>query len=141
MRLITVVLGEPDSSTRNKETTGMLDYGFSMYSTEKLLSKNLKVGTIRIYASDQEIYDVVPTKDVTILNKKTEEKRNVTYDVTTKTLSAPIKKGQIVGKLKVIEDNKVIDEIDITINEDVKKANIFKLYLRNIRNILTGNTL
>lgn len=141
MRLITVVFGEPESSTRNKETTGMLDYGFSMYSVEKLLSKDLKVGTIKIYASDKETYEIVPTKDVNILNNKTQEKRNVTYEINTKTLSAPIKKGEVVGKLKIIENNKTIDEIDITVKNDVKKANIFKLYLRNIKNIITGNTL
>lgn len=141
MRLITVVFGEPESSTRNKETTGMLDYGFSMYSIEKLLSKDLKVGTIKIYASDKETYEIVPTKDVNILNNKTQEKRNVTYEINTKTLSAPIKKGEVVGKLKIIENNKTIDEIDVTVKNDVKKANIFKLYLRNIKNIITGNTL
>ena len=141
MRLITVVFGEPESSTRNKETTGMLDYGFSMYSVEKLLSKDLKVGTIKIYASDKETYEIVPTKDVNILNNKTQEKRNVTYEINTKTLSAPIKKGEVVGKLKIIENNKTIDEIDITVKNDVKKANIFKLYLRNIKNIIAGNTL
>ena len=141
MRLITVVFGEPESSTRNKETTGMLDYGFSMYSVEKLLSKDLKVGTIKIYASDKETYEIVPTKDVNILNNKTQEKRNVTYEINTKTLSAPIKKGEVVGKLKIIENNKTIDEIDITVKNDVKKANIFKLYLRNIKNIITGNIL
>ena len=141
MRLITVVFGEPESSTRNKETTGMLDYGFSMYSVEKLLSKDLKVGTIKIYASDKETYEIVPMKDVNILNNKTQEKRNVTYEINTKTLSAPIKKGEVVGKLKISENNKTIDEIDITVKNDVKKANIFKLYLRNIKNIITGNTL
>lgn len=141
MRLITVVFGEPESSTRNKETTGMLDYGFSMYSVEKLLSKDLKVGTIKIYASDKETYEIVPMKDVNILNNKTQEKRNVTYEINTKTLSAPIKKGEVVGKLKIIENNKTIDEIDVTVKNDVKKANIFKLYLRNIKNIITGNTL
>ena len=141
MRLITVVFGEPESSTRNKETTGMLDYGFSMYSVEKLLSKDLKVGTIKIYASAKETYEIVPMKDVNILNNKTQEKRNVTYEINTKTLSAPIKKGEVVGKSKIIENNKTIDEIDITVKNDVKKANIFKLYLRNIKNIITGNTL
>lgn len=141
MRLITVVFGEPESSTRNKETTGMLDYGFSMYSVEKLLSKDLKVGTIKIYASDKETYEIVPMKDVNILNNKTQEKRNVTYEINTKTLSAPIKKGEVVGKLKIIENNKTIDEIDVTVKNDVKKANIFKLYLRNIKNIIAGNTL
>ena len=112
-----------------------------MYSVEKLLSKDLKVGTIKIYASDKETYEIVPMKDVNILNNKTQEKRNVTYEINTKTLSAPIKKGEVVGKLKIIENNKTIDEIDITVKNDVKKANIFKLYLRNIKNIITGNTL
>lgn len=48
MRLITVVMNEPDSTTRNNETTSMLDYGFNAYGMEQLLSKNSILGKIKV---------------------------------------------------------------------------------------------
>ena len=37
MRLITVVMNEPSTQIRNGETSSMLDYGFNMYSVNKIL--------------------------------------------------------------------------------------------------------
>ncbi len=141
MRVITVVMGEPESTTRNKETTDMLNYSFNMYSIEKMLSKDKKVGTIKINLGENETSDIVPVKDVNILNNKQSEKRNVIYDVETYKVTAPVKKGDIVGKLKVIENDKILEEIEITIPNDIKKVNIFKAYLRNIKSMLIGNSI
>lgn len=141
MRVITVVMGEPESTTRNKETTDMLNYSFNMYSIEKMLSKDKKVGTIKINLGEKETSDIVPVKDVNILNNKQNEKRNVIYDVETYKVTAPVKKGDIVGKLKVIENDKILEEIEITIPNDIKKVNIFKAYLRNIKSMLIGNSI
>lgn len=141
MRVITVVMGEPESTTRNKETTDMLNYSFNMYSIEKMLSKDKKVGTIKINLGENETSDIVPVKDVNILNNKQNEKRNVIYDVETYKVTAPVKKGDIVGKLKVIENDKILEEIEITIPNDIKKVNIFKAYLRNIKSMLVGNSI
>lgn len=141
MRVITVVMGEPESTTRNKETTDMLNYSFNMYSIEKMLSKDKKVGTIKINLGENETSDIVPVKDVNILNNKQNEKRNVIYDVETYKVTAPVKKGDIVGKLKVIENDKILEEIEITIPNDIKKVNIFKAYLRNIKSMLIGNSI
>ena len=44
MRVIAVVMGEPDSKTRNSEVTEMLDYAFAQYEIEQLLSKNSIIG-------------------------------------------------------------------------------------------------
>mgnify|MGYP004517622811 FL=1 len=141
MRVITVVMGEPESTIRNKETTDMLNYSFNMYSIEKMLSKDKKVGTIKINLGENETSDIVPVKDVNILNNKQNEKRNVIYDVETYKVTAPVKKGDIVGKLKVIENDKILEEIEITIPNDIKKVNIFKAYLRNIKSMLIGNSI
>ena len=141
MRVITVVMGEPESTIRNKETTDMLNYSFNMYSIEKMLSKDKKVGTIKINLGEKETSDIVPVKDVNILNNKQNEKRNVIYDVETYKVTAPVKKGDIVGKLKVIENDKILEEIEVTIPNDIKKVNIFKAYLRNIKSMLIGNSI
>lgn len=139
MRLITVVMGEPDSKTRNAETTEMLDFGFSQYEVEQLLSKNSNLGNIEIEKGKEKYGTLVPTKEATLLHKKTEKKKTATYDVELNKVKAPVKNGDVVGKLKVKVDNKVTQTIDITVKENVEKANLWELYLRYIGDMITGN--
>ena len=139
MRLITVVMNEPDSTTRNSETTAMLDYGFNMYGMEQLLNKDNVLGKIKVDLGEKEYVEVVPKEDINILNNKTNDKRNVSYNISLNNVKAPIKVGDIVGKINVIENNKTIMTIDVTVKEDINKANIFISYLRNLKDIVSGN--
>ena len=139
MRLITVVMNEPDSTTRNNETTSMLDYGFNAYGMEQLLNKDNVLGKIKVDLGKEEYVEVVPKEDINILNNKTNDKRNVSYNISLNNVKAPIKVGDIVGKINVIENNKTIMTIDVTVKEDINKANIFISYLRNLKDIVSGN--
>ena len=139
MRIITVVMGEPDSSTRNSEVTGMLDYAFSQYEIEKLLSKESIIGETLVEKGTNKYVKLVPTSDVTVLNKKINVKKNATYEVEVDNIIAPVTKGSIVGKLHIKEDDNLTRTIDITVSEDVKKANLFELYLRYLKEILIGD--
>lgn len=138
MRLITVVMNEPDSNTRSSETTAMLDYGFNMYKIDKILSTSSVIGKIKLELGNKKEVEVVPIEDVNILNNKNENKRQVTYNVELNNIKAPVKIGDVVGKLNVIEDGKNIMEIDVTVKENVNKANIFKVFLRNLEDVVVG---
>ena len=139
MRIITVVMGEEDSKTRNSETTEMLNYSFSKYELETLLSTNSSLGKKKIDKTLEENVTLVPTENVTSLNQKGSKKKNLTYEVHVEDLKAPIKKGDVVGTLTIKEDGKKVREVDITVNKDVKKANYLELYYLYLKNILTGN--
>lgn len=139
MRIIAVVMGEPDSKTRNKEVSEMLDYSFAQYKVEDLLQNKQSLGKYEITKAKQKYIEVVPKENATVLKKKSEKTGNATYEVKLNNLIAPIKKGDVVGKLNIKENGKHIRTIDLTIKEDVKKANIGELYLRYLKDILTGD--
>ncbi len=139
MRIITVVMGEPDSKTRNKEVSEMLDYSFAQYKIEDLLKNKQSLGKYEITKAKQKYIEVIPKESATVLKKKSEKIGNATYEVKLNDLKAPIKKGDVVGKLNIKENGKHIRTIDLTIKEDVKKANIGELYLRYLKDILTGD--
>lgn len=138
MRLITVVMNEPSTQIRNGETSSMLDYGFNMYSVNKILDTDTSLQKSKVELGSVLEVEIVPTEEVKILNNKNSDKRNVTYELELNTIKAPVKKGDIVGKIKVYEDNKVINEINATVKYDVDKANIFKIYYRNLKNLFKG---
>lgn len=138
MRLITVVMNEPSTQIRNGETSSMLDYGFNMYSVNKILDTDTSLQKSKVELGSVLEVEIVPTEEVKILNNKNSDERNVTYELELNTIKAPVKKGDIVGKIKVYEDNKVINEINATVKYDIDKANIFKIYYRNLKNLFKG---
>lgn len=138
MRLITVVMNEPSSEIRSKETSSMLDYGFNTYEINKVLTKDSVVGNVKVSLGTKKSVDIVPIDDIDILRSKIGDKKDITYKVTANNVKAPIKKGADVGDIIVYEDGKEIMKIDTTVINDINKVNIFVAYLRNIINIISG---
>lgn len=139
MRLIAVAMNEPDSKTRNAEITSMLDYGFAQYSTEKVLSTDSILDKVLVDKGKKEYVEIVPTENITFLNKKTEANKNATYEIKLNELKAPLKKGDVIGTLIVKFDDNDQREVNITVKEDVEKCNIFELFLRYLCDVLGGN--
>lgn len=138
MRLITVVMNEPTPQIRNSETTSMLDYGFNMYSIDKLLDTNTTLEKVKVDLGKTLDAEIVPTEEVKILNSKTSDKRNVKYDLELNRIKAPVKKGDIVGTIKVYEEDNIINEIPATVKYDIDKASILTIYYRNFKNLMRG---
>ena len=138
MRLIAVVFGEPDSTMRNNEVSAMLDYGFNVYAIERVLSGESNIGTVEVVKGKREKAILVPKEDVNILYQKSVGKKNITYKVNVGKLHAPISKGDIVGNIDILENDKLIRSIDVTIKESIKKANILELYIRYLGDIIKG---
>lgn len=139
MRLITVVMNEETAAKRSSDTTQMLDYGFNTYAVKTIVDDKKVIGKADVFLGDKKAVDITSLEEVTILKKKTEEDRNITYKVNVQTLTAPIKKGDKVGTIDIIEDGKVISTISATVVEDVSKANIFKIFIRTVANIIRGD--
>ncbi len=139
MRLITVVMGEDNTDNRTKDTIAMMDYGFNVYNIEKLIDKDDDLGKIKVSLGEDEEAMVRATKDITVLNNTQNSKRNITYDIKTSEVTAPVKVGDTIGKIIVYEDNKLLEEVPLTVSNDIKKANIFKVFARNIKDTLLLN--
>lgn len=139
MRLIAVAMGEPDSATRNSEITSLLDYAFAQYEVTDLL-KNNTLGKYKIDKAKNQTVKIVPKEQATILSKKIDKKK-YSYDVDINSIKAPIKKGKVVGKMTIKQDGKKIRTINLTVDKDVKKANLLELYLRHLKEIVTGNII
>lgn len=137
MRLITVVMNEENTDKRTKDTIAMMDYGFNMYSLDKIVKKDDNLGNIKINLGEKEYENIISMSDITVLNNNQSDKRNVTYDIITNEVTAPVKKGDIVGKITVYEDGNYKYSTDITVMEDVDKANIFIVFMRNLKDIIS----
>ena len=139
MRVIATVMGEPSSQTRNNEVSSMLDYAFAQMGLKKLLSKNSVVETITLPKAKVDEVKIVPSQDVNILYKKIDGEITPTYEIDIKEIKAPTKKGDVVGTLYVKNNDQIINKIDLTVLEDIEKCNLFELYWKHLKNIISGN--
>lgn len=139
MRIIAVVMGEPDSKIRNAEVTEMLDYAFAQYELEKVLSTDSVLGKQKVEKGSPEFATLIPTTNINLLNKKTEEKKNVTYELHIDKIKAPVKAGDIVGNVEIKDGDKIISKIDVTIKEDIKKNNFISLIYKNLIEMINGD--
>ena len=139
LRAIAVVMGEPSSTTRNAEAGGMLDYAFAQYGMQKLLSKDSIVDTISLDKSKQEQVAVVPKEDVSLLYRKMDKKITPTYEISYEKIKSKIAVGEKIGTRTMKDGEKVLRSIDLTVASPVEKASIFDLFLRYMKDLVTGN--
>lgn len=139
MRLITVVMKEENTNKRSADTTKMLDYGFNVYMVQTILDEKTTIEKREVELGKKLTTEIIPKENITILNKKSDEIKNITYKTKIGNITAPVKKGDIVGSIDILEDNKIISTIYATVKEDIDKASIITIYLRNIKDIISGN--
>ena len=139
MRLISVVMGEENTEKRSADTLAMLDYGFNMYSIDKVVDDGDSLGVLKVNLGDPEYVDIVAKKDITVLNNSQKAKRDIRYDIITNEITAPVKIGDTVGKILIYENGKFSYDVELTVAYDIKKASIVKIFLRNLRDIFGVN--
>lgn len=138
MRIITVTMGEPDSTTRNSETTEMFDYAFATYKVQTLLKDNQKLGKIKVLKGKREYVELIPTESATYLSKKIDKNKKATYEISVDPIKAPVKIGDKVGKMTLLVNGKKERDISVTVDETIKKANYFEVLLQTAKDMFSG---
>ncbi len=122
-RLIAVVVGAPDSQTRFKEVSDLLNYGFGNYESKVMLAKD-GLEEIQIKSGVKEALKIAPAEQLALFGKKGETKGELVIDL--HDVKAPVKKGDAVGyALIVAPDGSVLAKTDIVALEDIEKQSFF----------------
>lgn len=139
MRLIAIVLGEAVSKVRNQETTSLLDYGFNLYKVQVIKKQGDVIKTVDLNKATKNKVDVVLDRDITVLSKKSDTEKSYTEKITIDEVKLPLKKNQVIGNIEIYDGTNKIGSYPLIVKENVKKKNIFKLFLDNLKDIVVGN--
>src|SRR5690606_20453118 len=77
MRIIAVVMGEPDIKTRNAEMTQLLDYAFHRYTNHLLFRKGDLIQKLKVPKGEMEELPIYADQDIAFLLKKGEAPKNI----------------------------------------------------------------
>ncbi|WP_099187400.1 D-alanyl-D-alanine carboxypeptidase family protein [Tepidibacter mesophilus] len=118
-RLISVVL-KSEGDEIYKDSRTLIDYGFDTYSKHNIVNKNAELGRKKILFTKEKSLKYKAEEDFNIVMSKNENIENIkTKTILKEPLEIPIKKGDIVGKIQILKDNKVISAINLVASEDV----------------------
>lgn len=130
LRLIAVVLGEPDSNTRFAEARKLLDYGFANYERVALDKKGELVGNIIVKKGVKLQITAAYGSDTSVLVAKGEKGKIDKEVKLVPELTAPIVKDQKVGEIVYKIDSEEVGRYDLVANDSVNKVSFTKLFAR-----------
>jgi serine-type D-Ala-D-Ala carboxypeptidase (penicillin-binding protein 5/6) len=130
-RLIAVVLGEPNTKTRNAEVSSMFDYGFAQYTNFPIFKAGDPIGTLKVEKGDVPSIELTAKHQYSVLLKKGDAKDDIRHElVIAPELKAPIAMGQQIGTLIVYKGEQKIAEFPVESPIEVQKANWWILFKR-----------
>ena len=125
-RLVTVVLGSTGEKQRADDSQALLELGFRFFESNELYAAGKPIARQKVWKGDAD--EVVlglaqPLRVTTRRGKYDQLKPSMELPAT---LVAPIKKGQQVGKVKVMLDGKVVAERPLVALQAVEEGGFFK---------------
>lgn len=134
LRLISVVMNEDSIEKRSADTVKMLNYGFNTYKVNMIKSKDEILGKVKVSGGKKEYADVVLVDDAIELLKVNDKISKYSFKLKMKEVKAPVKKGDIIGKVNIYDQNKkTIGSYNLTVKNNVLKANLWDLFNRNLK--------
>ena len=132
-------MGEDSTENRISDTVKLLNYGFNTYKINTIKTKDEVLGKVRVERGKENFAEIVLLEDATELLKNTEDVSNYEFNLKVDTIKAPVKPGDIVGSAEIIDnDGNIIDEVDVTVKKEIKKAGLLDYMLRNIQMFARG---
>ena len=127
LHLIAVIMGAPTRDIRNEAAKTLLDYGFanfSLYSGTGGQGDNVKVlGGVSDECST--VYEPFSA----LMNKGDSDKVIVSVEALP-SVPAPVKEGDVIGKVTYTVDEKIVGETPLLAGETVEKISFWGLFFR-----------
>jgi D-alanyl-D-alanine carboxypeptidase (penicillin-binding protein 5/6) len=125
MRLVSVIVGGPDSSTRFNENKMLFDYGFANYQSKPFLKKGEKINEeVSVSGGKSDTVKAEAEQNLNLFGKKGEQKGELVIELE-KNVKAPVAKGDVVGKAYIKDGETVLKEVNLVATETIEKANYF----------------
>lgn len=124
MQLIAVVLGAPTSAERFAAAKSLLDYGFASYSVYR--PKSSASFELKLWGGKKDSVRCIADTKPLLVSKGEQNKIEETVQLPD-SLNAPVREGDVIGKLIYKIGDKTVLESDIKIAETVEKAGFFDI--------------
>lgn len=121
MRLISVIVGAPNSKTRFNECSSLFNYGFANFENRAIIDSANLIKTLPVSKGKQEQVDIFAKESFSVVLRKGDKgEYEVSYELPEK-VKAPATAGDVIGKAVISKEGSIVAEIDLVINSNLEK--------------------
>ncbi len=124
-RFITAVFGAPSDNARAEDSQRLLTYAARFYESKKLYNANQPISQVRVWKGDDKEVAVGVLSDLYVTIPAGRANKITTQTLLPSKLNAPIQKGQVLGKVTVLIDNKAIAEYPLVALKNDPKGGLW----------------
>ena len=138
MRLISVIFGAPSMQERATQTREILAWGYANFETKNVQAANQVLTKSKVWFGKESDVQIGLAETFNVTMPKGQANAIKTQLVVQPKLTAPLKKGQVVGKYVASLDGKVIAEKPLVALKDVEEAGFFARMLDHIKQFFSN---
>ena len=116
-----------------------MTYGLTNFDLVEISKSKVPLDKVDVWLGKESTVDVYTKNDIYKIIKKGQKRKLKIKVVYSGPIEAPIKKDQILAKLKIIYDQEQIGEYNLLSQKDVKKVNIFTRLIKSINYLIWGD--
>ena len=135
MQLIAVIMGAKTRDSRNEIARQLLDFGFSNYTL--YTREQNKLGEIPVIRGVEDKLSISSEKFIQLINKSDLKSVTEVYDIAD-SITAPIEKGDKVGRIRYEIKGKLLGESSVVACEDIARINYFGILKRILKSAVMG---
>ncbi|MBM7061400.1 D-alanyl-D-alanine carboxypeptidase [Pseudomonas sp. UL073] len=133
MRLIAVVFGTSSEQARAAETQKLLTYGFRFFETRTFYQKGAELAQAPVWKGVDRQVKAGLAEDLTMSMAKGQLKNLTASMALNPQLVAPIKQGDVIGKVEVKLGDQVVKSADLIALQPVDEGGLFRRLWDSIR--------
>ena len=137
VRLIGVVMKEPNSKTRNLEIMNLINMGFSKVKYQHFFNKNDIYADYIFETGLPNTTKLIYLEDVGTIVNKEENLNIINIDFIKTNHNLPLLKNDKIGELIIKFDNQTQIIVDIGVQENIEKMKFLDYFLMSFWRVLT----
>ena len=138
-RLIAVGSGFETKKSRSRQSSKLLTYGLTNFDLVQISTKNDPFQNIEVWLGKEKFVKVYTNTDIYKIIKKGQKKKLKIRMVYDGPIEAPIKKDQVLARLKIIYDEELVGEYELLSMKDIQRVNIFSRLIKSLNYLIWGD--
>ena len=138
-RLIAVGSGFNTKNDRSNQSAKLLTWGLTNFDLIEIAKSNTLIEDIDVWLGKKSTVGTYVKTNIYKTIPKARKKHLKVSLIYKGPIEAPIKKDDILGTLKVVYKDELIEEYDLFAFEDVKRLNIFSRLIKSINFLIWGD--
>ncbi|MDP3584522.1 MAG: D-alanyl-D-alanine carboxypeptidase family protein [Thiobacillus sp.] len=138
MRLVASVFGTESEAARATETATLLGYGFRFFENKTFHEQGEVVTQVPLWKGAARMVKAGVRTDLAVTVARGTADTLSTRVVLEPKLIAPVQQGQVIGKIEVLQGEKVLNQADVVAMETIEEGGFFRRVWDSIRLFFKG---